>query len=341
MKAETARLPSVSIVIPTLNSGKTLPACLDSIAAQEYEGKVEVVVADGGSIDGTVKIARERGCAVVENPKRTGEAGKARGLKEASGEIVALIDSDNILPDAGWLDRMVRPMEDPLIAGSEPLEFTYRETDRPLTRYCALLGMNDPLCHFLGNYDRLNTLTGRWTGYPVDARDRGGWLEVRLEPGAIPTIGANGFMVRKKLLDLLEVGDYLFDIDIPYELVKLGHNRFAKVKTGIVHLYGSGLGDFTRKQLRRVRDYHYYKARGMRSYPWKPPHYRRSIARFIASCLLVAPLIYEAVKGYLRMPDPAWLLHPPACLITLFVYAWGVLEGALAPREQARTRWRQ
>ena len=332
--------PSLSIVIPTLNSESTLGECLESIREQDYPGEVEIIIADGGSEDGTVDVALRYSCTVVDNPGKTGEAGKARGFKEASGDIVALVDSDNILPDSYWLERMTAPFDDPDIAGSEPLEYTRRPGDPALTRYCALMGMNDPLCYFLGNYDRLNVISGRWTGLDVETRDRGCYLEVRLQAGALPTMGANGFLVRRGLLEQLEIGDYLFDIDLLPDLVRTGHDRFAKVKTGIVHIYGRGLGTFARKQLRRVRDFNYYRSQGMRSYPWSRQK-KRKLVKFIVYCLLFFPLVAQSLVGYRKKPDPAWALHPPACLITLVVYTWGFIEGAIRPREQKRTRWSQ
>ncbi len=46
---------------------------------------------------------------------KTGEAGKAVGMKQARGEIIALIDSDNILPSRDWLSFMVEPFHDNLL----------------------------------------------------------------------------------------------------------------------------------------------------------------------------------------------------------------------------------
>lgn len=337
---KTGKSPSVSVVIPTLNSARTLPLCLEGIRGQEYGGSVEIIIADGGSQDNTLGIAREYGCVVVENRLKTGEAGKAAGVKEASGEIVALIDSDNVITEADWLERMTAPFGDPNIVGTEPLEYTLRREDPALTRYCALMGMNDPLCYFLRNYDRMCTLSGRWTGLDIEAEDRGEYLEVHLFPDALPTMGANGFLVRKGRLDQLEIGDYLFDIDVLSDLVARGNTHFAKVKTGIVHLYGEGLVTFARKQLRRTRDFHYYRSMGMRSYPWSSQK-KSGLVRFVVFCLLVFPLILQSLKGYLKRKDPAWALHVPACLITLAVYGWGFLEGFVRPREQERSRWGQ
>lgn len=66
---------------------------------------------------------------MVPNPLKTGEAGKAAGLKHAKNDIIAFIDSDNILPDKDWLKRMVEPFDDPEIIASEPIEYTYRASD--------------------------------------------------------------------------------------------------------------------------------------------------------------------------------------------------------------------
>lgn len=334
-------VPFVSIVIPTLNSAATLVSCLDSIYSQGYpRDRFEVIIADGGSSDNTLAIAAERGCRIVDNPLKTGEAGKARGVAEATGDIVAFIDSDNILEGSGWLGVMTVPFADPEIAGCEPLDFTYRRQDPALTRYCALLGMNDPLCYFLGNYDRMSYLSGKWTGLPVKTKERDGYLEVELESGSIPTIGANGFLVRRNLLEELCIGDYLFDIDIVPGLVERGHSRFAKVKIGIVHIYGRGLGTFARKQMRRIRDWSYFRSMGERSYPWHRQG-RSGMVKFVVYCVLVVPLVSQAFKGWSRKPDWAWALHPPACMITVCVYAYGFLEGLARPRQQERSRWKQ
>ncbi len=56
----------VSFVIPTLNSAATLGECLDSILAQDVpRGEYEIVIADGGSTDATLDIARSKGVDTV------------------------------------------------------------------------------------------------------------------------------------------------------------------------------------------------------------------------------------------------------------------------------------
>lgn len=335
----------VSIVIPVLNSEATLPHCLASITAQTFpRGQYEIVIADAGSTDRTCEIARSFGVdAIVPNPLKTGEAGKTAGVKAARGDIIALIDSDNILPSPSWLESMLAPFADPAVIASEPIEYTRRPQDAALTRYFALLGMNDPVCLFTRNYDRISQITGKWTGLPVQTADRGSWLDVSLTPSALPTIGANGFVFRRSLLDGSNWDPYLFDIDILCERIqKSSPLHVAKVKTGIVHLYCSRLADFARKQNRRIRDFLFFAESKQRSYPWNAQR-RSGIAAFILSTVLVLPLLAQTLRGFIRKPDPAWLYHLPVCWITLAVYSAGVAAKLLGfkPKPAARDNWRQ
>ena len=339
--------PVISVVIPTLNSERTLKECLRSICSQDYPAeKIEIIIADGGSTDSTRDIVRlvqsdsAVRMAVVPNALKTGEAGKAAGLKSAKGELVAFIDSDNILPDKGWLKRMVEPFADSEVAGAEPLEYVCRSNDGYITRYCAFLGMNDPLCLFLGNYDRYSALTGKWTGMPYFAEDMGPWFKLKLDPRRFPTMGANGFIIRREALGWCQPGDYLFDIDIICELLLTRPGmRFAKVKTGIIHVFSGDIRTFIRKQKRRLRDYRHYNRLGLRKYPWKSVD-KAGVLKFVLSCVTVVPLLSQSARGYMRRPNSAWLFHPVACWLTLIVYGFGTLTGFLGG-ELKREGWSQ
>ena len=152
---------SVSIVTPTFNSMRTLKLYMEAILSQTYpHALIEIIFADGGSDDGTIeaiqnyKEKQDIKISIYENPLKTAEAGKAVGVRRAVNEIICLLDSDNIIPDEKWLERMTAPFEEKDIVASEPIAYTYRREDQVINRYCALIGMNDPLCIF----------TGRWNG---------------------------------------------------------------------------------------------------------------------------------------------------------------------------------
>ena len=335
----------ISIVIPTLNSEKTLSECLEAIRVQSLPKDLyEVIVADAGSSDRTLEIARSFDVnAIVPNHLKTGEAGKAAGIKAAKGDVIVLIDSDNILPDPDWLKRMIEPLSDPEIIASEPIEYTWRKNDPALTRYFALLGMNDPLCLFTGNYDRTCAITGQWTELPVQHEDIGGYLKLKLTANALPTIGANGFAFRRSILDGVKWEPYLFDIDILYDrILKEGFATVAKVKTGIVHLYCERTGDFMRKQRRRIRDFLYFAQEKERIYPWDSQR-KTGILLFCLATAGLLPLMWQTFRGFRRRPDIAWLYHIPVCWITLWVYGMGTLSrifgGRQAPAD--RSSWQK
>lgn len=331
-------VPLLSVVIPTLNSGKTLEACLRAILVQTMpRDGYEIVLADAGSTDATREVARACGVdRIVENPLKTGEAGKAAGIKASAGRLIALVDSDNILPDPEWLERMTAPFNDPEIVASEPIAFSVRKGDPALTRYFALLGMNDPLCLFTKNYDRLCAVTGKWTGLEVPQEDLGDYLKLTLSERALPTIGANGFVFRRSLLEHVTWEPYFFDIDVVHQAVRAGFPHVAKVKTSIVHLYCERLSEFARKQQRRIRDFLYFSQEKQRTYPWDSQK-KSGIVLFCLSTVLVAPLLLQMLKGFLRKPDCAWFFHLPVCWITLWLYGTATIRRA-AGFKQSPTR---
>ena len=86
----------LSIIIPTLNEEDYLPKLLSSIKRQDFY-EYEVIVADAGSKDKTMEIAKEYGCKVVKGGRLP--AGRNRGAEAATGDLFLFLDADITLPD--------------------------------------------------------------------------------------------------------------------------------------------------------------------------------------------------------------------------------------------------
>jgi hypothetical protein len=233
---------------------------------------------------------------------------------------------------------MIAPFSDPDVHSSEVMAWAYVRGDGIVNRWCALTGVNDPTSIFVGNYGRWSYLRRRWTDYPVQVEQRPGWQRVRLDPSHVPTMGANGYLVRREIIQqALGDDDYLFDIDLAQDIVRQGNFVTAKVPVTIRHLFARDVRDFTRKTRRRARDFLHHSRSGDRTYSWP----RAGVLKFSLATALVLPVAVQAAKGFARRPDAAWLFHPIACFITLWVYAEAVVRYAAGERGFSRTGWRQ
>lgn len=89
----------VSIIVPIYNVAPYLPACLDSIIQQTYRD-LEIILVDDGSTDGCAAIAdeykaKDERIRVIHQTNSGLSAARNAGLREATGEYVWFIDSDD------------------------------------------------------------------------------------------------------------------------------------------------------------------------------------------------------------------------------------------------------
>lgn len=92
-------LPSISVVVPNLNGGRSLRRTLASLIEQGYPG-LEIVVADGGSSDDSLRILRELEphlAAWFSGPDAGQTDAINKGLERCQGEIVNWLSSDDVL----------------------------------------------------------------------------------------------------------------------------------------------------------------------------------------------------------------------------------------------------
>ena len=101
----------ISVVIPALNEEKYLPDCLKSLRNQDYTGTYEIIIADNGSTDNTVRIAQDFQARVVPCPeKKNVFYARQIGADAAQGDIIAQADADTLY-HRNWLSRIADRFE--------------------------------------------------------------------------------------------------------------------------------------------------------------------------------------------------------------------------------------
>ena len=88
--------PSVSVVIPAYNAEPFLKDALDSVLRQSHLPS-EILVVDDGSTDETGRLAASMsGVRCIHQPNSGVSAARNRGVEEARGQLVALLDADDV-----------------------------------------------------------------------------------------------------------------------------------------------------------------------------------------------------------------------------------------------------
>jgi GT2 family glycosyltransferase len=104
-------------VVAARNAEQHLDACVWSLLALRYpRERLELVVVDNGSTDGTASVlARFGGAITVVGEKRRGPAAARNvGIRATHGEVIALVDADCTV-DAGWLEELVPALANPRV----------------------------------------------------------------------------------------------------------------------------------------------------------------------------------------------------------------------------------
>lgn len=309
--------PLVSFVIAAYNAEEDIDRCLSSITKQTYpENRIEILVIDGGSSDETVKIAKSYGAFIISNPDRIAEFAKSLGIQRAQGEYIVILDTDNEIVQEDWLERMISVLErDHSIVGMDPV-FLVERGDFLVNRYCALLGLEDPVIRYMADLSR-----------NADIEEYGGYSVYKIRAGRFPIFGSNGFIWRKEVFD--EIKGYIpryDEAEFCIKVVERGYSKIGFVEGyGIHHHHLETIAQFMGKRLRRGGEFMTRKlmtkeTRKIESGVWLDKYSKRELFKSVFLCLSIIYPLCESIKGYLKDRDIAWVLHPFLSLASVIIY---------------------
>ncbi|WP_424138757.1 glycosyltransferase family 2 protein [Roseomonas chloroacetimidivorans] len=102
----------VTVVTPTLNGIDYLPECIASVRRNETHGiRIEHVIKDAGSTDGTVELAEAEGLRVLKGKDRGIFDAINKGSFDSSGELLGFLGADDVMLD-GAMESVVRAYQE-------------------------------------------------------------------------------------------------------------------------------------------------------------------------------------------------------------------------------------
>ncbi len=258
MAVKSPKNPSIAIIIPALNAGRTLDETFahlfggtsmngSKLQGLRYPGqKTDVIVVDGGSRDETLEIVKKwqkkhKRLRLIQVP-RCKSPGQARNaaLKWVKNEILLFLDSD-CAPNQDWVGKMIQPLlRDPKIGmvGGELYTLQF-DPQNKVEHYCEQIG-------FLSVGDRVGMKEGGY--YPPVRKNMP--REVNGSQTCPFFSMANAAVSRKAAL---AVGNHFWeegaaeDVDFSLRLSKAGYKLFFQPDAVVRHMHRANLGEFCRQ----------------------------------------------------------------------------------------------
>ncbi len=171
----------ISIVIPVKNGGADLKRCLDAIARQEVDEKVEVVVVDSGSTDGSAELAAARGARVERILSSEFNHGATRNLGAtiARGETLVFTTQDAYAASEDWLALLVAPLRaDTRVGGVYGRQLPHEDARPPEVYFLDFLYGSEARVQEAETVDELSMDTTLFSNVNAAMR-RGVWEELR------------------------------------------------------------------------------------------------------------------------------------------------------------------
>lgn len=107
----------ISIITAAFNSGSTIADTLKSVSAQTYQN-IEHIIIDGASKDNTLELVKSHGarvCAVVSERDKGIYDAYNKGIAMASGDIIGMLNSDDLYFSNNVIERVMKEFENPEI----------------------------------------------------------------------------------------------------------------------------------------------------------------------------------------------------------------------------------
>jgi rhamnosyltransferase len=195
----------VSVIIPTYNAGKYLPALLKKIREQSIRD-LELIVVDSSSKDNTLEIARSFDAKTILVAKENFDHGGTRTFagKQSKGEIIVFLTQDALPANQGALSSIIAPIQaDPSIGAVYGRQIPYPEASPFAAHSRNFIYPQESFVRTLEDKSRYKIktafLSNAFSAYSREALESIGWFKENLISTEDTYAGAKMLMAGYKL----------------------------------------------------------------------------------------------------------------------------------------------
>ncbi len=307
----------LSIIIPTLNNEKNIDAFFISLQKQSYpKTLMEIIAVDGGSGDKTIKLLKEHNVKVFHNPYRLAEPGVTIGMKQAKGELIMILATDNFFHDRHALKTIVDIFDDRKIFAALPI-YGSEKTYSIFSKYHNYF--TDPFNHFVYG-DAANNRTFHRIYKTIEHNDVYDIYDFRSSSDKPLMALAQGFIIRSCFNR--QPKDRYDDIEPIMKLITQGKYIACVHSVAVYHNTIRDLNHFMRKQ-------RWATLNALQNKPYGIFHRLNSLSSNqrlriklwpVYAFSFILPLMRSLI-GVIQDKECIWLFHPVNC----FLSAWASL----------------
>ena len=311
--------------MPTFNSEKTLEQSLISIREQQIDqNQIEILILDGGSVDATLEIASRYGATILRNERKLPEFAKQLGLMEAKGKYGIFIDSDEAFTNVHSLANRLRYLEKyPQVKNIVSTGQICRKGELGVNRYANYIG--DPFSNFVYRYNGYNRIEDISRQYECEDIGNALFIDFR-KSNYLPLFDALGnmFEIATARKIYLKTGENKsFAANIFSNMVQETKCAIIIKDDQICHQPGLSEKIYMSKLKWRVKN-NLFQTEGVgfteRSKKETVLQIRKLL--FIPYCVLIIPVIADAVRLSIKNKDIYFMNHIWYTEYTFFMIVW-------------------
>ena len=325
------KFPKVTIITCTYNGDYVIEDFLKNLLSQDYSlDKMEILLGDGGSKDKTIGIIKKfektypKQIRYIHNKNQYSEGrgmGKDMLTKMANGEILVILDQDNLLVQKDWLSRSVKILLNNKNIDCVQSRMMSSKNSSLVDKYLNSLGIEDP---FASNYSLNAQITLNPKKFPYN-KD-GDFFVYHGNVNNLLYAGGDGFIIWKKRL--FDSGGYTQDTDNSYRMAKNKFNIAVPRTLRFHHKTSTEFFKYFKKRLYFVQHF-LLKNMDERDFRWLDFNnntFSQNMKFFktVFFNLAFIPGLIQGISKALKDKKAFWLIHPFVLqLLTLgYIYSF-------------------